>query len=123
MAKANTKESSSSQKSQRQIRPALTPEANEQLMVSLAMDCAMQQLRDGTASSQVITHFLKIGSTMGKEELARLKSENELLKAKTDSIKSADDKNKMYAEAIRAMKVYSGSGESIEDEEDEDEDY
>lgn len=37
--------------------PPLTPEGKENQMISLAMDCAESQLRDGTASSAVIVHF------------------------------------------------------------------
>lgn len=38
------------------MRPALTPEARENQLISLASDLAEKQLREGTASSQVITH-------------------------------------------------------------------
>ena len=71
------------------IRPALTPEARENQLVSLAINLAEQQLRDGTASSQVITHYLKLGSQKERLEREKLQRENELLKAKTDSIASA----------------------------------
>ena len=89
--------------------PAATPEDRENQLVSLAMDRAEQQLRDGTASSQVITHFLKIGSVQHEIELEKLKRENELLKAKTTAIESAENMEKVYAEAILAMKKYRGS--------------
>lgn len=63
----------------------LTPESRENQMVYLAVDLAEQQLRDGTASSQVITHFLKLGSTKEKLEKEKLEEENKLLKAKTEN--------------------------------------
>ena len=63
----------SPESSGRRMRPALTPEARENQLVSLAVDLAEQQLRDGTASSQVITHYLKLGST--KERLEKEKLE------------------------------------------------
>ena len=72
-------------------RPALTPESRENQLVSLAINLAEKQLREGTASSQVITHYLKLGSTQAKLEQEKLKQENELLKAKTETIKSAKE--------------------------------
>lgn len=89
-------------------RPALTPEQRESQLISLAMDRAEQQLRDGTASSQVITHFLKLGTVKNEIELEKLKRENELLAAKTSAIESAENMDKLYAEAISAMQKYRG---------------
>ena len=62
---AKVKKSSTSSQSEK-IRPALTPEARENQLIYLATNLAEQQLRDGTASSQVITHYLKLGSTKEK---------------------------------------------------------
>lgn len=95
----------------KKIRPALTPEARENQLVSLAMDLAEQQLIDGTASSQTITHFLKLGSEKEKLELEKIKRENELLKAKVGAIESAKEISKLYEEAIIAMKTYSGEAD------------
>lgn len=97
-------------------RPALTAEGREKQMISLAIDCAEKQLREGTASSQVITHYLKLASTKNLLEMEKLKKENELLKAKTDAIKSAKSQEELYAKAIAAIRRYSGAGE--EDVED-----
>lgn len=93
-------------------RPALTPEAKENQMISLAIDLAEQQLRDGTASSQVITHFLKLGSTTARLEKERLTKENALLTAKTDAIVNQGDQKEMYEAALNAMKRYSGHGDA-----------
>ena len=71
------------------IRPASTPEARESQMISLAVDLAEQQLRDGTASAQVITHYLKLGSTKEKIEKDILKEQKKLVKAKTEALESA----------------------------------
>lgn len=98
------------------MRPALTPEARENQMISLAVDLAEQQLRDGTASSQVITHFLKLGSTKAEIEKERLRKENALIDAKVEALNSAKHMEELYANAIKAMQRYSGNGES--DEED-----
>ena len=96
-------------------RPALSPEARENQMISLAVDLAERQLQEGTASSQVITHFLKLGTTKAELEKEKLKRENELLTAKTESIQSAQRMEELYANAIKAMQRYGGQGSS-EDE-------
>lgn len=99
----------------RRSRPALTPEARENQMISLAIDCAEQQLRDGTASSQVITHYLKLGSTKERLEKEKLERENELLRARTESLQSMKHIEELYTNALKAMQRYSGSG-GIDDE-------
>lgn len=88
--------------------PVLTTEERENQLVSLAYDRAEQQLRDGSASSQVITHFLKLGTARSEIELEKLRRENELLAAKTAAIESAENQERIYAEAIEAMKKYRG---------------
>lgn len=114
----NKKSSETPQKKQTKgrLRPALTPEARELQLVDLATNLAAQQLMDGTASSQVITHFLKLGTTRAQLEKEKLAKETELLKAKTAVLESQENMEKMYAEAISAMKRYSGySGDDDED--------
>lgn len=100
----------SSSDSSKKRRPALSPEARENQMIALAVNLAEQQLRDGTASSQVITHFLKRGSMKEKLEQEILKEQKDLIKAKTEAIKSAEKIEKLYEEAMIAMKTYSGNG-------------
>ncbi len=99
-------------------RPALTPEARENQLVSLAIDLAERQLIEGTASSQVITHYLKIGSTEQKKRMEHLERENELLRAKTENLKMAENIEALYKEAIDAFKIYRGDNRV-----DEDDDY
>lgn len=111
MAKAKVTNSS---KPQRRMRPALTPEARENQMISLAMDLAEQQLRDGTASSQLITEFVKRGSTKARLEKEILAEQKELMAAKTESLKSAQRIEELYADAIKAMRNYAGHGDSDE---------
>ena len=108
--------SSGSSESSRKVRPALTPEVRENQMISLAVDLAEKQLMEGTASSQVITHYLKLGSTKERLEKEKLAEENKLLKAKTEALQSAKRVEELYADAIAAMKRYSGNGRSDEDE-------
>jgi hypothetical protein len=83
-------------------------------MISLAVDLAEQQLRDGTASSQVISHFLKLGSTREKLERERLEEENKLLKAKTRALENAEEVKVLYEQALKAMRNYAGQGEPDE---------
>ena len=112
MAKVNNASSSGSP---RKMRPALTPEARENQMISLAVDLAEQQLRNGTASSQVITHFLKLGTTVAQLEKEKLEQENKLLQARTEALESTKRVEELYEDAIKAMKKYSGRGDSDED--------
>ena len=91
------------------MRPALTPEARENQLISLAVDLAEQQLIEGTASSQVITHYLKLGSTKERLEKEKLEQENELLKAKTEALQSAQRVEELYANALDAMRNYSSA--------------
>ena len=93
----------------RPVRPPLSPEAVEGQMISMAMDLARQQLQDGTASSQVITHFLKLGSMRERLETEILEKQRDLVAAKTEQLKSQKRVEEMYAEALKAMRRYSGS--------------
>lgn len=97
--------------------PARTIEARENQLVSLAMDLAEKQLEEGTASSQVITHWLKIGSTKEKIEKEILIKQKDLLEAKTEALQSQKRVEELYANALKAMKTYSGQdSEVIEDD-------
>lgn len=111
MAKVKT---DSSKTTRPKMRPALTVEGRENQMISLAIDLAEQQLRDGTASSQVITHFLKLGSERERLERERLAEENKLLKAKTKALEDQGEYKELVAEAIKAMRNYSGQGDPDE---------
>ena len=101
-----------SSESSRKMRPALTPEARENQLISLAVDLAEKQLRDGTASSQVITHYLKLGSTKEKIEKEILEKQKELIEAKTQSLQSAKRIEELYENALDAMRRYSGRNNS-----------
>ena len=97
------------------IQAALTPEARENQLVSLAVDLAEKQLLEGTASSQVITHYLKLGTMKHKAEMEKLERENELLRAKTESLQSAKKIEELYAEAMEAFKGYRSSANDYDD--------
>lgn len=101
-------------------RPATTVEGREGQLVSLAIDLAEKQLMDGTASSQTITHFLKLGSTRERLEQDRLKRENQLLTTKVEALQSAKRVEELYADALQAMRRYSGQDEVQGGDEDDD---
>lgn len=91
-------------------RPFMTPEGQENHLISLANNLVEQRLLDGTASSQEVTHFLKLGSTKEKLEREKLEEENKLLRAKTEALQSQKQVEVLYKEALDAMRRYSGQG-------------
>lgn len=103
---ATRKEDAGPQKRRRP--PATTPEARENQMIALAVDLAEKQLIAGTASSQVISHYLKLGSTKERIEKDILLEQKKLIVAKTDNLKSQKNMEELYANAISAMRTYSG---------------
>ena len=88
---------------------AATPEEQQSRCEAMALDIAEKRLADGTASSQIITHFIKQASLREQKEIEKLELEKELLKSKREAIEDQKEIKKMYAEAIEAMRVYSGS--------------
>lgn len=92
--------------------PALTPETRENQLVSLAVDLAEKQLMEGTASSQVITHYLKLGSTKERIEKEILERQKDLIEAKTKALYSAQRIEELYANALDAMRNYTGQNDS-----------
>lgn len=103
----------------KKMRAALTPEARENQLIYLATDLAEQQLRDGTASSQVITHYLKLGTMKERLEREILAENKKLLVAKTEALQSTKRIEELYANAISAMRRYSGHGGTEDDEPEE----
>ena len=99
-------------------RPGTTPESRENQLIAKAVNLAEKQLDAGTASSQVITHFLKLATVKAELEREKLARENELLKAKTDSLQSQQRVEELYENAIKAMQKYGGHGD-YEDYEDD----
>lgn len=99
---------------QKKIRPATTPEARENQLISLAIDLAEKQLIEGTASSQVITHYLKLGSTKERIEKEIMEKQKELIEAKTQSLQSAKRVEELYADALEAMRKYTYTGGETE---------
>lgn len=97
------------------IPPAESQEARENQLISLATDIAEKQLLKGTASSQVITHFLKLGTVKSSLENEKIKRENELLKAKVDALQSQQRSEELYKEALEAMRSYAGLSSEEDD--------
>lgn len=103
------------QRAQRKPRRASTPEGRESQLVGMAVNLAEQQIADGTASAQVISHFLQLGSSKGMLEREKLKSENELLRARVGTIESLKKQEELYGEALNAMRRYAGQDEEEPD--------
>lgn len=100
----------------RRIKPATTPEGRENQMIALAIDLAEQQLLDGTASSQVITHYLKLGTMKERLEMEDLKNEIRLKEAKIEALQSAKHVEELYTNALNAMRSYSGMKTESDDD-------
>lgn len=98
-------------KETKRTRPATTIEEQENRCIALALSLAEQQLKDGTASAQVITHFLDANSEKTKASLRRSEEELKLMKAKTEQIESAKRMDELYAKALEEMKIYAGEKE------------
>ena len=97
-----------SSKRRKTFPPAKTPASRENQLVSLAIDLAARQLADGSASAQVISHFLKLGSTRESLEQQRLVNENQLLEAKVEQLASSKRVEELYEQALNAMRTYAG---------------
>lgn len=110
----------SSSDTPRRMRPALSLEARENQMISRAVDLAEQQLINGTASSQVITHYLKLGSTKAQLENDKLREECDLLRAKVENLKAQAKSEELFEKAIEAMKSYSGHISDYDEDEFDD---
>lgn len=108
----------SSKPERRRIRPALTPEGREKQLESLAFDLAEKQLLEGTASSQVITHFLKSASIKANLEMEKIKHETELLRAKAKREETEQRSDEIYMKVLNAMRSYQGVGDPDDEYED-----
>ena len=102
--------------SKRTPPPATTLEAREAQMIALAFDQAELELRNKTASSQVVSHYLKLGTMRAQAELEALKENNKLIVAKTEALQSTKRIEELYKEALGAMKSYSGATPGGEDD-------
>lgn len=99
-------------------RPAMSPEARENQLIALAYDVAEERLKNGTATSQEVVHFLRLGSMKERKELELMQKKNELMAAKTEALQSAKKIEELYTDAISAFKTYRGITEDDEDDSD-----
>lgn len=88
--------------------PATTPELRERQLIAYAQNLAEEQLRNGTASAQVITHYLKLDSSRERLEQERLQHENELTRAKIEAMSRQEELVTMFDAALKAMSNYQG---------------
>ena len=93
----------------RRSAPAVDPEARENQMISLATDAAERELMKESPDKRIVIHYLKLATTKAQLEKEKLRRENSLLEVKTDAVKSAARSDELYADAIAAMRIYSGS--------------
>lgn len=122
--KASVNSEDGEERRERRSAPALSSEAREQELINDALNLAAKQMREGTASSQVITHFLKLGTERERTERELLKLNKELVKAKTEALEASRRNQEMFENAIRAMGVYNGDEEDDEyDDDDYEDDY
>ena len=115
MAKVKARDTNNSSTKKR--RPALTPEARENQLIALAVDLVEKRLIEGTASSQETTHFLKLASSKARIEKEILERQKDLITARTEALQSQKRVEELYAEAIKAMRKYSGQGDDNENDE------
>lgn len=88
------------------MNPAPSNDARENQLIALAINLAEKQLMEGTASAQVITHYLKLGSSKERLEKELLEKQKELVDAKTQNLQSSKHTEELYSKALDAMKSY-----------------
>jgi hypothetical protein len=106
-----TRKTSPGKVSETRRAPATTPDERENQLIEAAVDLAEQQLRSGEASAQVITHYLKLGSSRERLEQARLTNEVALLETKREVMESEKRTEELIAAALNAMRTYSGAAD------------
>ncbi len=92
-------------------KPATSTKNREQQIVSYAIDLAEQQILDGTVSTGVHVHFLKLGTEMYKLEQLKVQKEILLITAKADSVEQTSNGNEIAEQAIKALKSYESSSD------------
>ncbi len=86
--------------------PAMSPEARENQLINLAVDEAERRLKNGTASSQIITVLLKLATTKAQLELEKLKSDISLQRAKEKEIEDKASGDELFKMAVSAFSSY-----------------
>lgn len=98
--------------------PATTVDSREKQLVSKAVDLAEKQIDAGTASSMVVVHFLKLGTTQALLEREKLERENAFLRAKTEALEANKRTEELVQDALKAMRTYTGKEEDLDQEDD-----
>lgn len=107
------------EKKKRKTLPARTAKGRENQLINLAVDLAEQKLKDGTASSQIITTLLNLATTRAQLENEKLKSDLRVAEAKIKNLQSQDTSSSLYEAAISAFKKYAGDRDEIDEEYDD----
>ena len=102
------KKEQTQKETKKKLPPSRSLEESEQRCIADATRLAEQKLADGTASSQIIMHYLKQGTEKTRLEIEKIKYETELVKAKTEAVKSQQRSEELFAEVVSALKEYSG---------------
>lgn len=100
----------------KQRPPAITPEDRENQLIGLAVDFAEKQLIEGTASSQIVTHYLKLATVREKKEIERISLQSELIRRQTESESASQEVSQLYRDALEAMGAYRGLDPRDDDE-------
>lgn len=100
-------------------RPAFSPEAQNNKLIALAVNQIEEQLRNGTASSQILAIYAKMAVSQEKEKLEKelLEAKVALAKAKTEALAAEARQEELYAQAIRSMRIYQGAGDEDDEQE------
>ena len=96
-------------KNSRKFKPATSIKERQDQMISLAVDLAEEKLRNGTASSQIITHYLELATTKERLKEEMMEEQKKLITAKIGAVESHKEVEKLYSEALNAMREYSGN--------------
>ena len=100
----------------KKTRPATTPEGRENQLIALAYDAAEERIRNGTASSAEIVHFLRLGSSKERLDQEDKRKDIELKTAKTEALESQKRTEELFANALAAMRTYSGNNKEEPEE-------
>ena len=98
------------------LRPGLSPEADENQLISLSIDAAKKMLLEGKAPTSIVLHYLKLATSRERLEREIMEKEMELKDAKIQALESQAKVEQLYADAMRAMQRYSGYGEEDSNE-------
>lgn len=91
--------------------PADTPHDRELQMANYADELAEKQLREGTASAQVITHYLKATTERERLEREKIRLEALRLEAQIVQIESQATSGELMSRVMEALQRYTGNDE------------